>query len=138
MCSAPCPFLLIVAPNTYKHSLIETLSAIIIFFTEKITKLVATEVNNHVRFNVNLILGPDVDGVRPSSIADMGGLVASGEGTAAGWPKMVLEGPRLKPKFGRLAVGGGLEADPEGVVGAAPLLNSAQRGHFRFVFIWPI
>lgn len=65
-----------------------------------------------------------------SSIADMGGLVASGEGTAVGCPK-TLEGPRLNPKLGRLAGGCGLETD--GVVGAVPLLNSAHRGHLRFV-----
>lgn len=68
------------------------------------------------------------------TIADMGGLVAKGEGTAAGNPNDVLEGPRLKPRFGGKA-GGGLVAEPDGVgaVGAVPLLNSAQRGHFRFV-----
>jgi len=44
---------------------------------------------DHVRFNVSLILGPEADGVggmisSSTAIADMGGLVASGEGTAAG------------------------------------------------------
>jgi hypothetical protein len=66
----------------------------------------------------------------------MGGLVARGEGTAAGKPNEGLEGPRLNPKLGRFAVvGGGLVAEPEGVgvTGAVPLLNSAQRGHFRLV-----
>lgn len=67
----------------------------------------------------------------------MGGLVARGEGTAAGKPKDVVDGPRLKPRLGRLGVGGGgLEA--EGVAGvegtgAVPLLNSAHRGHLRLV-----
>ena len=71
-----------------------------------------------------------------SSIADIGGLVARGEGTAVGNPKEAMGGPRLKPKLGRLTlVGGGLVAEPEavGVTGAVPLLNSAQRGHLRFV-----
>lgn len=66
-------------------------------------------------------------------MADMGGLVASGEGTAAGWPNAVAEGPRLKPRFGRFAAGSGVGPEPDGVAGAAPLLNSAQRGHFRLV-----
>jgi len=67
----------------------------------------------------------------------MGGLVAKGDDTAAGKPNAALEGPRLKPRLGRFAVGGGLVAEPDGVggVGAVPLLNSAQRGHFRFVSI---
>jgi hypothetical protein len=69
-------------------------------------------------------------------MADMGGLVARGDGTAAGNPKAVFAGPRLKPRFGKLAlVGGGLIADPDagGAMGAVPLLNSAHRGHFRLV-----
>lgn len=97
-----------------------------------------------LRFKVSLILGPDPDGVGgimslSMTIADIGGLVAKGEGTAAGNPNGVLEGPRLKPRFdGKVAeAGGGLVAEPDGVgaVGAVPLLNSAQRGHFRFVFM---
>lgn len=69
-------------------------------------------------------------------MADIGGLVARGDGTAAGKPKEVFGGPRLKPRFGRAEVGGGgLAREPAGagVIGAVPLLNSAQRGHFRFV-----
>jgi hypothetical protein len=68
-------------------------------YTESIT--------HHVRFNVSFILGPDADGVISSSMAmaDIGGLVASGEGTAAGWPNAPAEGPRLKPRFGRFAAG---------------------------------
>lgn len=72
-------------------------------------------------------------------MADMGGLVANGEGTAAGNPKAELADPRLNPRFGRL----GLVAPPgaalvlaaggPGVAGAVPLLNSAHRGHFRLV-----
>jgi hypothetical protein len=66
----------------------------------------------------------------------MGGLAASGDGTATGNPKAVFVGPLLKPRLGKFVVaGGGLVADPEGVdgTGAVPLLNSAQRGHFRLV-----
>jgi hypothetical protein len=98
--------------------------------------------SSQLRFKVSLILGPDPDGVGgimslSMTMADIGGLVAKGEGTAAGNPNDVLEGPRLNPRFGgKLAeAGGGLVAEPDGVrvVGAVPLLNSAQRGHFRFV-----
>ena len=88
---------------------------------------------NHVRLSVSLILGAEPDGVEgmtSSSMADMGGLVASGEGTAAGCPK-TFEVARLNPILGKAAGGCGLETD--GVVGAVPLLNSAQRGHLRFV-----
>jgi hypothetical protein len=67
---------------------------------------------------------PAAEGLRESpGTADIGGLVASGEetdGSANDWPLLR----------------GGLPADPvgtEGVMGAAPLLNSAQRGHLRFV-----
>jgi len=44
----------------------------------------------------------------------------------------------LNDELGKLAEGGwGLDAVAEGVegVGAAPLLNSAQRGHLRFVSV---
>jgi len=70
-------------------------------------------------------------------MADMGGLMAKGDGTAAGNPNVALDGPRLKPRLGRFPVVEGLVADPDGV-GTVPLLNSAQRGHFRFVFMCPI
>jgi len=71
----------------------------------------------------------------------MGGLVAKGDGTAAGNPKERLlppiGGPRLKPKFANPGAvgGGGLVAEVDGVRegGTVPLLNSAQRGHLRFV-----
>jgi hypothetical protein len=67
-----------------------------------------------------------------STIPDMGGLVARGDGTA-GKPNEAVEGPRLKPRLGKLGVvGGGLVADVE-VEGAVPLLNSAHRGHLRLV-----
>lgn len=66
-----------------------------------------------------------------------GGLVASGEGTWSElWPK-----PRELLRLG--VNGGGLPADPDAAApagvgvagGCAPELNSAQRGHLRFVFI---
>ena len=70
-----------------------------------------------------------------SGAATTGGLVASGEGT---WS--VLLWPRPSELL-RLGVnGGGLTADPDadpaacGVAGGCvPELNSAQRGHLRFV-----
>ena len=97
--------------------------------------------NYYVLLSVNLILGAEplgVPGMASSSMADMGGLVAKGDGTAAGNPNAAAEGPRLKPRLGRFAaVGGGPVAEPDGVeaAGAVPLLNSAQRGHFLFVSI---
>lgn len=103
----------------------------------------------HPRFSVSLIFGPAVadEGVPgsevtlSSSIACIGGLVAKGDGTAAGNPKERLlpptGGPRLKPKFTNPGAvgGGGLVAEVDGVKGGGivPLLNSAQRGHLRFV-----
>lgn len=69
-------------------------------------------------------------------MADMGGLVANGDGTAAGKPNVAAEGPRLKPRLGRFAVvGGGLAAEGVEGVGTVLLLNSAQRGHLRLVSI---
>jgi hypothetical protein len=71
-----------------------------------------------------------------SNAATTGGLVASGEGTCS-----ELLGPKPS-ELPRLGVnGGGLPADPdaEAVTGAGvaggcvPELNSAQRGHLRFV-----
>lgn len=71
-----------------------------------------------------------------SSMADMGGLVANGDGTAAGNPNVAVEGPRLKPRLGRFAVvGGGLAAEGVEGVGTVLLLNSAQRGHLRLVSV---
>jgi len=72
---------------------------------------------------------------------DTGGLVARGDGTAAGKPNAEVDGPRLNPRLGRLGVaGGGLVAEADVGVGggAVPLLNSAYRGHLRLVFMWPI
>ena len=96
----------------------------------------------YVRFRVSLIFGfaiDGVDGIPSSSMADMGGLVANGDGTAAGNPNAAPEGPRLNPNVGN-PEGGGLVAEPDGmgVVGPVPLLNSAQRGHFRFVSAAPL
>lgn len=86
------------------------------------------------RFRVSLILG--AEGV--SSVAAItGGLVASGEGTwRLLWPK-----PRELLRLG--VNGGGLPADPDAAAaagvgvagGCAPELNSAQRGHLRFVSV---
>lgn len=106
----------------------------------------------HPRLSVSLIFGADAveeEGVPgantlllSSSIASIGGLVANGDGTAAGNPNderplPPTGGPRLKPKFVNPEVvgGGGLVAEAEGVRGGGtvPLLNSAQRGHLRFV-----
>ena len=71
-----------------------------------------------------------------SDAAITGGVVASGEGTCNEliWPK-----PSELPRLG--VNGGGLPADPDaeavtavGVAGGCvPELNSAQRGHLRFV-----
>jgi hypothetical protein len=71
-----------------------------------------------------------------SNAATTGGVVASGEGTCSEliWPK--------PSELLRLGVkGGGLPADPDAVAetavgvagGCVPELNSAQRGHLRFV-----
>jgi hypothetical protein len=65
-----------------------------------------------------------------------GGLVASGEGT---WSKLFWPKPRELLRLG--VNGGGLPADPDAAAaagvgvagGCAPELNSAQRGHLRFV-----
>ncbi len=105
-----------------------------------------------------MILGAEVDGVdgASSSIAITGGLVAKGDGPWAarldaafvggrrrGFPGEVGEVPGEKsvseplpnPKPAVDAVGdvaGGLEAVGVGM-GGVPELNSAQRGHLRFV-----
>lgn len=102
------------------------------------------------RFSVNLIFGAEaaeeegVPGGLSSSIDITGGLVAKGDGTALGNPKddrlplpPAFGGPRLKPKLVNPGAvgGGGLVAEAVGVRGGGivPLLNSAQRGHLRFV-----
>lgn len=69
--------------------------------------------------------------------------MANGDGTAVGNPKderllpPAAGGPRLKPRFVNPGAvgGGGLVAEAVGVRGGGivPLLNSAQRGHLRFV-----
>ena len=85
------------------------------------------------RLRVSLILGA----VGVSSDAAMtGGLVASGEGT---WSVLLWPKPRELLRLG--VNGGGLPADPDAAAaagvgvagGCAPELNSAQRGHLRFV-----
>jgi len=71
-----------------------------------------------------------------SNAATTGGLVASGEGTCS---ELLGPKPSELPRLG--GNGGGLPADPdaEAVTGAGvaggcvPELNSAQRGHLRFV-----
>lgn len=91
---------------------------------------------------MSLILGAALEGVikgSMSSIADSGGLVARGDGTAALKPNDAFcEGLLKPPKLDPLGVaGGGLVADGVAGTGAAPLLNSAQRGHFRLVSVGP-
>lgn len=100
--------------------------------------LVSTK-DYQLRLIVSLIFGgllPPGVGAGSSSPPDtIGELKAKGEGTA-GNP---YDGPRLKARFGRLGVAPGVAMDPEGVegIGGVPvaegLLNSAHRGHFRFV-----
>ena len=71
-----------------------------------------------------------------SDAAITGGLVASGEGT---WSALLWPKPRELLRLG--VNGGGLPADPDAAAaagvgvagGCAPELNSAQRGHLRFV-----
>jgi hypothetical protein len=84
---------------------------------------------HHHRLSVSLIFG--AVGTSPAA-AITGGLVASGEGT---WSELL--GPKPSELL-RLGVnGGGLPADPAAEAAAAggcvPELNSAQRGHLRFV-----
>ena len=81
------------------------------------------------RLRVSLILG--ADGVS-SDAAMTGGLVASGEGT---WSELLCPKPRELLRLG--VSGGGLPAAAAACAGVAggcaPELNSAQRGHLRFV-----
>jgi hypothetical protein len=86
---------------------------------------------------VSLSLGAALEGViggSTFSIADTGGLIARGDGTAALNPKEAFCEGLLNPKLDPPGVAGGGLA-PVGVAGTggAPLLNSAQRGHFRLV-----
>jgi hypothetical protein len=82
----------------------------------------------HHRLSVSLIFG--AAGTSPAA-AITGGLVARGEGT---WSELL--GPKPSELL-RLGVnGGGLPADPDAEAaagGCVPELNSAQRGHLRFV-----
>jgi hypothetical protein len=86
-------------------------------------------------------------GASPSSIADIGGLVARGDGTAA--PKFGFRSAVAEPRPSDLANPGALgplgtrgeEIDGAPLTlgvnggGAVPELNSAQRGHLRFVSV---
>ena len=122
---------------------IYVLGFIISWYTYNMTNsdLFLKPIKNHVRLSINLIFGAEPLGVpgtaSRSSMADMGGLVAKGDGTAAGNPNVAVEGPRLKPRLGKFAVvgGGGLVAEGVEGVGTVLLLNSAQRGHLRLVSI---
>ena len=87
----------------------------------------------HHLFSVSFIFGA---AGTSSDAAITGGVVASGDGTCSEliWPK--------PSELLRLGVnGGGLPADPDPVAetaagvagGCVPELNSAQRGHLRFV-----
>jgi len=122
-----------------------SLGVLIVIHDERFFKtLLRTRNKNHVRFSINLIFGAEPLGVpgtaSRSSMADMGGLVAKGDGTAAGNPNVAVEGPLLNPRLGKFAVvgGGGLVAEGVEGVGTVLLLNSAQRGHLRLVFMCPI
>lgn len=91
---------------------------------------------------VNFIFGAELDGAIASCssipIADNGGLVAKGEGTAAPYENDALGAGRLNPlRPGTPGViGGGLVAEVGGTGrGGVPLLNSAQRGHLRLVSV---
>jgi hypothetical protein len=87
-----------------------------------------------VNFSLGAAEGPVFGELASSTIPDIGGLVARGDGTATGKPKAEADGPRLNPRFGKFGVvGGGLVAEVEGAAGAVPLLNSAHRGHLRLV-----
>lgn len=78
-----------------------------------------------------------------------GGLIASGDGPCASNPWLPVggrrvpkdvegennEGPGPNDSGGEAALAGGLEAVAVGVAGGAPELNSAHRGHLRFVSV---
>jgi hypothetical protein len=93
-------------------------------------------------FSVSLILGAPCGAASSGAAATTGGLVARGEGT---WSEVFWPNPR---ELLRLGVNGcGVPADPDAAAAAAavgvdgvaadggctPVLNSAQRGHLRFV-----
>jgi len=90
-----------------------------------------------LRFSVNLSFGAldGVGGTVSSSMADMGGEVARGDGTAAGKPN---DEPRLNPRAATAPGVGAADPEGPGVAGKVPLLNSAHLGHLRLVFICPI
>lgn len=95
-----------------------------------------------------------MDSISSTSIAETGGLVASGEGAKDTGPRRPIAeedsdngDPALATIGGKKlggdiapppatepdAVPGGLVAEDVAVIGGAPELNSAQRGHLRFV-----
>ena len=88
------------------------------------------------------VAGPSYPSSLIASDDDTGGLVASGEGTAAGCPnalgarKPAISGLSAKLTLGVGGAAVGLVADA-GVptAGGALELNSAQRGHLRFVSV---
>ena len=88
------------------------------------------------------VAGPSYPSSLIASDDDTGGLVASGEGTAAGCPNALgarrpaISGLSAKLTLGVGGAAVGLVADA-GVptAGGAPELNSAQRGHLRFVSV---
>jgi len=82
-----------------------------------------------------------------SFAADNGGLVASGDGTGGMLNEALRNaepGPAKNPvdAGGDIAEAGGLAAEATGgdeaEMGPLSVLNSAHRGHFRLVFMWPI
>ena len=82
------------------------------------------------------LFGEPASSTIPGTIPDIGGLVARGDGTAAGNPNEAVEGPRLNPRLGKFGVaGGGLVADVDGAEDVVLLLNSAHRGHLRLVSV---
>lgn len=97
------------------------------------SRSIPTDTSIKLRYllSVSLIFG--AAGTSPSA-ATTGGLVASGEGT---WSELLCPKPSELLRLG--VNGGGLpaDADAEAVAGVAggcvPELNSAQRGHLRFV-----
>ena len=90
---------------------------------------------------MSLSLGAEPEGAREGSVsstADTGGLVARGDGPAALNPKEAFCKGLLNPlKLDPPGVAGGVVADGVAGTGGAPLLNSAQRGHFRLVSAGP-
>lgn len=72
-------------------------------------------------------------GPQTQSMPVRGGLVANGLGTAG-----TEKPPKPRPPGGGLVALAAAAVAEDGVGGGAPELNSAQRGHLRFVFMCPI